>query len=341
MMNEAERGGGSCWINSALQALLANQPVRRALERLYQRRRESYATDLWRVEKAESCTLLAAGDPHLWTNAFGRVCERDASHRRTDERLAVTCRAMYDEPLTNIHIPLLMAQQFYRGRQEDAAEFLAQRLVDPDESPCMSQCLRGLDAPVLVCSTCDAFARPAAEDPFTTLAVPIMSPVAPHQLLHSVQAALDAFFAIEPTSEGTLWHCGNPTCRSTVAPRKRHELKTAPSVLCVTLNRWRGHGVGHALLHHVQPNLEVSVGGASYMLRSIVVHLGSDPRAGHYVTIARHCTATGNWWLYNDATRREARPCELACSAYIERDAMKAYVLFYELLGAHAPMPNY
>ena len=147
MMNEAERGGGSCWINSALQALLANQPVRRALERLYQRRRESYATDLWRVEKAVSCTLLAADDPHLWTDAFGRVCERDASHRRTDERLAVTCRAMYDEPLTNIHIPLLMAQQFYRGRQEDAAEFLAQRLVDPDESPCMSQCLRGLDAP--------------------------------------------------------------------------------------------------------------------------------------------------------------------------------------------------
>ena len=333
MMHEADSGGGSCWINSAVQALVANQPIRRALEQLYNSHRESYATDLWRIEKAGRSALLRADDPRLLIDHFGRFRERDASRRRTDERLAITCRAMYDEPLTQVHIPLLMTQRFYRGRQEDAAELLTQRLVDPDYSPCVSQCLRGLDRPVLLCAACDDFTRPATEESFTTLAVPIISPVAPHGLIDSVQDALDAFFAIEPMPEDTVWQCGNPACRSTVAPRKRHVLATPPSVLCVTLNRWRRHEAGQALLHHVHPSLGVTVGGASYALRSIMVHLGSDPRAGHYVTIAHHPTAAGNWWLYNDGIRTEASPDELACQGYFGGDTMKAYVLFYELIA--------
>jgi ubiquitin C-terminal hydrolase len=241
---------------------------------------------------------------------------------------------MHEEPLTSVHIPWLMTHRHYRGHQEDAAEFIAQQLVDPDGSPCVSQCLRALDAPMLVCATCDAFSRPATEEPFTTLAAPLLSPTEPHKPLGSVQAALDAFFVAEPMAEGTAWACGNAACRSTDAPRKRHVLKTPPPVLCITLNRWRGHQVEHALLHHVHPNLEVTLNASSYVLRSIVVHLGSSPRGGHYVAVAHHATSTGNWWLYNDAIRREARPAELARTAHLQGNLMKAYVLFYELQRA-------
>ena len=275
--------------------------------------------------------MIESDNPHLETDGLGRFCERDSSARRADDRLAVTCRAMYEAPLTSVHIPLLMAHRHYRGHQEDAAEFIVQQLANPKSSPCVSQCLRALDAPVLICATCDTFSRPAQEEPFTTLAVPLLSPTEPHGPLGSVQAALDAFFFAERLPEDFVWVCGNATCRSTDAPKKRHVLKTHPPVLCVTLNRWRGHHVEQALLHHVHPNLEVTLNARTYVLRSIVVHLGSSPRGGHYVTVARHATSTGNWWLYNDASRTEARPAELACTARLQGVLMKAYVLFYEI----------
>ena len=92
-----------------------------------------------------------------------------------------------------------------------------------------------------------------------------------------------------------------------------------------------------ALMHHVHPNLNIQVAGQRYSLRSIIVHLGPSPRSGHYVAITRHVTPTGTWWLYNDEHRREAKPDELVCTAQINGQAMKAYVLFYELDTDQSP----
>ena len=79
----------------------------------------------------------------------------------------------------------------------------------------------------------------------------------------------------------------------------------------------------------------ISFKGRVYNLCSVVVHLGKSPRSGHYIAIARHTVANGQWWLYDDANRREARPDEVATTAtYRNYGCMKSYVLFYQLRNA-------
>ena len=109
-------------------------------------------------------------------------------------------------------------------------------------------------------------------------------------------------------------------------------MTVAPPVLRVQLNRWRRAGGAGAILDHVHPDQEVLFHSARYRLQSVVIHLGNLPRSGHYIACARHATSTGEWWLYNDSIRREATPDEVACTAFFDRDRMKAYVLFYERL---------
>ena len=133
-MHEGQ-GEGSCFLNAALQALFACVSVRRVLARLYERNQASYATDLWRVE----------------TDILGRPREESPSSRLHDDRLAVTCRAVFEEPLTRVHTPRLMVGQLYNNVQEDAAESIVNAFLDA------SQSLAFLSSSVaLMCRPCTA-----------------------------------------------------------------------------------------------------------------------------------------------------------------------------------------
>ena len=84
------------------------------------------------------------------------------------------------------------------------------------------------------------------------------------------------------------------------------------------LNRWVAEDVRGSrrrprnLLHGVEASREVDFHGAHYDLQSIVIHMGEDAKHGHYVAIAKHATANGDWWLYNDPNRRIATDAQIS-----------------------------
>ena len=78
----------------------------------------------------------------------------------------------------------------------------------------------------------------------------------------------------------------------------------------------------------------LQVAGQGCDLKSSIIHLGSSPDRGHYIAVARHPTSGGDWWLYDDGTRRLASPEEiLGEGKYRSISDMKTYVLFYQKVG--------
>ena len=85
------------------------------------------------------------------------------------------------------------------------------------------------------------------------------------------------------------------------------------------------------MAHPVATTEVLEFQGHVYELRSVVVHLGDSVESGHYITLAKHETDTGSWWLYNDSERKEASPEQVATTVgYRSWTVMKSYILFYE-----------
>ena len=97
-------------------------------------------------------------------------------------------------------------------------------------------------------------------------------------------------------------------------------------VLC--LKRWADPE--NPLLHPVQVTDSITCQGVEYSLRSVIAHLGDPAHSGHYVTVARHTTANGTWWLYDDECRKEAKPEQRTTLCKYDHREMKSYVVVYE-----------
>ena len=260
--------------------------------------------------------------------------------RFNEDRLAVTCAVMYSDNPRTSHTPRLFLNKVYHNRQEDAREVLHKEregMLSTDECPRLASTLfQGPHADTLTCM-CRRYTRDAGvtsvNQCFTSLSLPLVRFQAGSkelELITSVQAAIDEFYAEENMEDSFVWECNVVGCQETRAPTKRLHLTVAPKALCINLKRWADGG-GKTLQHHVHTNHRVTIATHSYYLRSIVVHLGESPTSGHYVTIAYHATADGNWWLFNDAERRPATREEINCTTRINEKIMKSYILFYEL----------
>ena len=144
-------------------------------------------------------------------------------------------------------------------------------------------------------------------------------------LITSVQDALEAYFEAEDV--GVDWCCRNSTCGLYNLPNRRpnkfHRISVHPQVLVLNLVRWQGGGAG--LLHAVVPELEISLQGVKYELKSIVCHLGHTINGGHYTSRIHFPAAGGTWWYYNDSVRRLATDEDMRTSS-----REKSYVLMYE-----------
>jgi ubiquitin C-terminal hydrolase len=319
-------GNGSCFLNAALQGIFACVQVRQLLRRHFDRRKHpGYSSDLWHVE----------------LNAL-RLHKREApnSTRNNDDRLAVSCTIMYMTPLDSFHRLRSLADLIYDGHQMDAVEAIQcplKGLLDPVMSPVLTTLFRGHDEPQLHCA-CGRYSRPVGgADSFTSLQLPLVNAGAVPPTIDNVQGALDKYLASEAMDEDfTEWQCGREGCQDTRRPMKRHCVKVTPRVLCLTLMRWTG--AGDVLMHAVRPDAQITLEGDSYTLRSVVVHMGATKNSGHYVTLARHVTDQGNWWLYDDEDRREASVEEVNCTTMFKGEVMKAYILFYEKTTPDAPI---
>ena len=168
----------------------------------------------------------------------------------------------------------------------------------------------------------------SVEEKFHSLHVPVRTEGG--ELLHSVQAALDAHM---PSSlVGYDMICGG--CGG-IGPQwhKVDNSTSLPRVLLVTLVRWANHFDEAALLHPVEATEHIDFRGGRFSLCAVVVHLGASPKSGHYITVARHRTRDAVWWLYDDERRIIATPEEVATTCeYRSHGQMQSYVLLYETM---------
>ena len=221
-------------------------------------------------------------------------------------------------------IPNLFWSKYYHESQEDASEFLMRVLNAETGSPTLAPLFAGRDKPTLACANprC-SYQRDAAEEKFNTIIVQIRNEDG--QPVQDVQEAVAAYMLPETQEASFHWHC--PSCGSTAPPRKEHHVDQTPVILLVQLCRWQTAHAEGAILDAVHVNERIDFQGVSYRLSSSIMHQGTNPNSGHYLTCARHETADNAWFYYNDERRRFASPGEREST----KDD-KSYILFYERL---------
>ena len=304
-------GGGSCWINAALQALLSPLTFKAILAKVWRSLPGDARKQLHRINTtSRSLTSFVELSPHLLSY---------------ETRLSATMFSSYVAPRTVPMCPYVFTDAFYRGLQEDASEFIS-RVLHPHQSPALQDVLRGRWNGSLSCTNpACGHKRPTTGECFTSLQLPLLAPTG--LCVQSVQEALDGFL---PDETVQLDECC-ARCGHSGQFLKTHEMTCFPEVLIVGLNRWTEPGVENAVLHSIEASRSVRLKDRSYSLCASVCHLGPNPNSGHYVAVTRHPTRTGEWWLYDDAHRDLATDEQVStlCS-YGPWGPMQCYVLVYE-----------
>ena len=139
--------------------------------------------------------------------------------------------------------------------------------------------------------------------------------------MESVQAAVDQYFL--PHDVELKWVCG--ACGKADNPRQRHDITQKPKVLRIQLLRWIAEETHEHITGRVVPNRNLVIQDTAYELQSVITQTGSTPDISHYIALAKHDVAAGQWWYYNGINRREVRSKELDTST---RDC--SYLCIYE-----------
>ena len=299
-------GGGSCWLNAAVQALWAPIAIKEALFEIHRRTPARV-----RREVADVLTRPLRFDQALWTpgTPLSRLRARIAPAQPEEVFIAATFRAACEAPLTSALSPYVLSDYYYRGRQEDASEFVTEFLLDAAASPHLEALVRWEKVVTFRCTACDHCRVLRNDDDqrvrserFTCLSLPLVPDEPAAEVYDTVQAAVDGYVQGELVipDDDRPWEDPCPSCRQVDrAYRKSFQVPTPPQVLFVQLKRWNfvaqsdGSLAQRCLLHPVRATDPLMFAGIQYRLRSLVLHDGGAASAGHYIAVARHDTAGG------------------------------------------------
>uniref|UniRef100_A0A0E0NGR4 Ubiquitin carboxyl-terminal hydrolase n=1 Tax=Oryza rufipogon TaxID=4529 RepID=A0A0E0NGR4_ORYRU len=158
----------------------------------------------------------------------------------------------------------------------------------------------------------------------------------------SLTSCLKSFFSTEILNGEDKFFCDK--CSSLQEAHKRMKIKKAPHVLVIHLKRFKyveQLSRHKKLSYRVVYPLELKLGSMSedadceYSLFAVVVHVGSSPNHGHYVSqIKSH----GNWLSFDDDTVQISEESTLQTFYGSSREHCggntdHGYILFYERLG--------
>ena len=296
-------GGGSCYINAALQAFFASETVQRTLARVVSSSAGA-GGNLAAFATRASIVDIRAEQQNRFRQSGGRMDELC---------LAVTfATAMQGwlhgrSVVGSALLPALVLAHCYRGEQDDAVQFLLLNCLSV--CPQVNACCQGrYSAPDLECSRCGHrwAGHSTMEDRLFTV-LPIHPTFWRTGAAHAdVQVALDMNVE-QQVDEHFDAFC--PLCHGRAGAVVK-AIASGPKVLVVQLEQWRTERIPDGLEyvraeHALGVNDSVNVGGYRYSLRGVMLHLGSSPRGGHWVALARHGEGPGVYYLYNDIIRRE------------------------------------
>ena len=292
-------GSNMCFINASLQGLFALPPLRRLLAAYCTRELlAQFPVQEWKDEVAYDLPLL---------DRLALTLHHSVTTKKVFEASLFTKVRYHGDYL-------------YEGRQEDAHEFLHSRTVLSESAGAtLSQLFQCVDVPQLVCGSCGDIGAGAREC-CTCLSLPLLHRDGTN--CNTVGAALQEYVL----QEECMWACFGCTDagRQRVgSSTKQTKFVRLPAALVIHLVRWDARGA--ALVHFVQPDIDIHLQGRRYTLNAVVCHVGPSCRGGHYLTFAQYGE---QWWLFNDGMRRMAKEHEIAQWSRAGWDD-KTYLLMY------------
>ncbi|KAF0906480.1 hypothetical protein E2562_011472 [Oryza meyeriana var. granulata] len=182
------------------------------------------------------------------------------------------------------------------------------------------------------CLTCETIT--AKDETFFDLSVDV-------EQNSSLTSCLKNFFSAEILNGEDKFFCDK--CCSLQEAQKRMKIKKAPHILVIHLKRFKyveQLSRHKKLSYRVVYPMELKLGSMSedadceYSLFAVVVHVGSSPNHGHYVSqIKSH----GNWLSFDDDTVQISGESTLQTFYGSSREHCgntdHGYILFYERLG--------
>ena len=180
---------------------------------------------------------------------------------------------------------------------------------------------------MLICpvASCGHSKRATGSENFTCLQLDIQDP-----RIQSLQGVLDKFQTDQPQVELRGWACAECPCRAN--PLKQNSIVATPRVLFLHLKRFRtefhrGRDV-EARQSYVDTYIAceefITLGSNRYRQIARIYFQGKSLLGGHYFAICRHTHPSGNYWYYNDTTRRLEHPAD------DNNPNNRVYACFYE-----------
>ncbi|CAE7393007.1 USP17L21, partial [Symbiodinium pilosum] len=200
-------------------------------------------------------------------------------HSETEKAVKAAAELLIHHPRSS-SVPTSVTDIFYRGVQEDMAEFVV-RLLDRCQST--HAMMRGQETAKLRCRHC-GFSRSLPPEAFLTLQVPLTTTTS------SVQQALDNYLATECVQANVEeWFCVNDVCLdSGIAeedPVHVTSINKWPDVLLLCVKRW--DALRGLIAQQIHCSTTLSAGGNEYRLQALATHIGATPSSGHYVAYRR------------------------------------------------------
>lgn len=154
----------------------------------------------------------------------------------------------------------------------------------------------------------------------------------------SLTACLRNYSSTELLEKQNKFDCA--VCCSLQEAELRKRIKCAPQILALHLKRFKYNGKAKKLSYRVVFPLELRLYNTSddaedpdrlYSLFAVVVHVGSGPSQGHYVTLVR---SFGQWLLFDDDCVEPKDESELQAVFGLTQDSATSteagFLLFYE-----------
>lgn len=149
----------------------------------------------------------------------------------------------------------------------------------------------------------------------------------------SVEKLLEYYLKPERLYGDNQYHCER--CNGLSDAVRIFRVIQPPARLVLTLKHFRydsGSQQRIKLLHRVQYNQFVQLGGIMYELYAAVVHCGSSVDSGHYYTYAKDGK---KWYKFNDSSVLKSSSDEL----YGLNPPETPYILFYSRVDFEEPQP--